>query len=414
MSMYSIDHASGYNDDAYKGYNIGSDGQVVEFYDHTNEPSIHGGNSGVSSSRHLLNSNPGGHSTPPARRRKRGRHNAGCCDGCVGCLITIGKLPLASAICMLLIWIGTGMFIGAGWAVLDETQDLFNKYGPKEGNPAIDAPPEYFLVSGGGFAQNYELRNPEDLGNRVPEVFLGLQRSFIGIIPFMFIFSIAVVVDGANSTKEIHTKGKGCKSSSAGICCGLVILAGSYLLLLFWVFFLCFVTLGVYYYRIVMLRCDDLNNRGFNEAVQKDICIDLVQSGFIMFRNTNDQYFGKICGPGDSSRNTVGDLSGYCDAYEHAWQLMLVCFAGCLLNVIAMMHSLMITTANYNKLQRKYSRQQRHETTARTVSPATTRRSAPSTIAPPAYVVGTKNGVNDQRYCQCLVVINFITISGSF
>jgi len=57
----------------------------------------------------------------------------------------------------------------------------------------------------------------------------------------------------------------------------------TYLLILAWIFFLCFTTLGVYYYRISMLRCSDLNERGFTEGVHSSICIDLVQLGEIIY-----------------------------------------------------------------------------------------------------------------------------------
>ncbi|XP_039262268.2 neuronal membrane glycoprotein M6-b-like isoform X1 [Styela clava] len=400
MSVHSVDHMGPPDiDDGYRGYDIDEEGQVVEFYDHTNESSVHGGNSGISGSKRLLADPPPAQNIAATRKRAV-RKSAGCCSSCVGCLITIGKLPIASAICMILMWVGTGMFIGGGWAVLDETQALYQRYGPTNGNPARDPPPEYFLVGGGqsSLDNRYELRNPEDLGNRVPEVFLGIKRSFCGIIAFMFVFSIIVVVDGSRSTHEIHSSTRGCKSSSAGVCCSVSIIFLSYGLLLGWVFWLCFATLGVYYYRVVMLRCDDMEHRGFSEGVKKDICLDLVQFGIVMFKNTNDQDFGKICGPGDSSRRTVGQLQDYCDNYSHAWQLMLVCFSGALLNIIAMMHSLMIVTGNYNNLQRRYMRprQSRAQTVA-SYSPAMTHRTAVSSNATaPPFVVGTRNGSNGE------------------
>lgn len=393
MSVHSVDHLPPPTDDGYRGYKIDNNGHVIERYDHTNESSIHGGASGLSGSRRLLAEEPPPQKSrrpPPRRQIKR---SAGCCSSCVGCLITLGRLPVASAICVLFIWIGTGMFIGAGWAVLDETTGLFERFGPLDGNPATDPPPEWWFAGDG----NYVLRNPENLGNRVPETFLSLKRAFCGIIPFMFLFSLVVMVDGARSTNELQTSERGCKSSSAGICCSISLLIGGYLLLLSWVFFLAFTTLGVYYYRMVMLRCDDLMNRGFTSGIQKDICVDLVQYGLIMFRSTADPFFGKICGPGDSSRNTVGDLMGYCENYHHAWRLMLLAFAGSLLTIIAMMHALIIVSGNYSKLQRKYMRPSRVYTYAVMSSPATTHRSMVSSrqSSQPVHIVGTNNGIGD-------------------
>ena len=52
------------------------------------------------------------------------------------------------------------------------TIDLFQKFGPLEGNPATDKAPEYvYQPSGEAFAnQNYMLRDVNNLGNRVPQV----------------------------------------------------------------------------------------------------------------------------------------------------------------------------------------------------------------------------------------------------
>ena len=55
------------------------------------------------------------------------------------------------------------------------------------------------------------------------------------------------------------------------VCCYVVMLA--------WIFWLCFTTLGIYYYRIVMLRCYDLNDREFSSGVLSSVCLDLVQLG---------------------------------------------------------------------------------------------------------------------------------------
>jgi len=59
--------------------------------------------------------------------------------------------------------------IGGGWASLDGTLDLFLKYGPLEGNPARDPPPNY-IYSPGAFASEFILADQQKLGNRVPDV----------------------------------------------------------------------------------------------------------------------------------------------------------------------------------------------------------------------------------------------------
>lgn len=58
-------------------------------------------------------------------------------------------------------------FAGGGWKALKETLLLFEEAGPISGNPATDPAPEYVPYRE---PFTYELRNPNNLGNRVPEV----------------------------------------------------------------------------------------------------------------------------------------------------------------------------------------------------------------------------------------------------
>nr|CAB3250603.1 neuronal membrane glycoprotein M6-a [Phallusia mammillata] len=394
MSIHSLDHDSVLTDRGYKGYHIDKTGEVTEFYDHRSEeppPS-----SIVTARQPLVNGSSAVKSAAPAKRRVRYR-DAGCCDSCVNGLTWIGTLPLATAFALLISWIGTAMFIGAGWTALDESLLLFSKYGPFEGNPATDPAPQYIYTGGtGDFTSGFVLMNSENLGNRVPQVFEALKYSFYGIIPFMIIFTILLVCDNHRTSKALGRKRR---STSAGICFTSSLIAGTYILILAWIFFLAFTTLGVYYYRITMLRCSDLTERGFTPGVLSSICIDLVQLGLIMFRNTNDPGFGKICGPGTGdTMRSFGQLQEYCDNYYLVYQCMLVCFAGCLLIIIAMINFLMILTSNYNNLTRKYSRPYRNDAPSSVASPSNRSTPAPASIptrsvanstvtGPPPYVV---------------------------
>lgn len=56
--------------------------------------------------------------------------------------------------------------------------------------------------------------------------------------------------------------------------------------------------LGIYYYRMVAERCHDRYERNFGSGVYPEICIDLVQLGVVMFKNTQAQSYGLICGEG--------------------------------------------------------------------------------------------------------------------
>ncbi|CAK8696953.1 unnamed protein product [Clavelina lepadiformis] len=338
MSVHSIDHTdSEVTNRSYKGYHIDTEGKVTEFYDHRDDEGAASSVAMSQPSRPLVNTNGNvsnvATSRSPAQRKVRYR-NAGCCDSCVSLLVTIGTMPFATAFALLCSWAGTAMFVGAGWAALDETLDLFAKYGPNSGNPATDPAPQY-IYAPGSFSGEFILRDDNDLGNRVPEVFQAIKYSFYAIIPFMLIFTIVVACDNRRSSRAVVSKQRSCKTSSSGICCTSGLIFCTYVLILAWVFWLAFTTLGVYYYRISMLRCSDLKYRAYPEGVWRSICIDLVQLGVIMFQNTNDNGFGKICGPGENTRG-YGKLDEYCENYFVVYQYMLVCFSGILLNIIAM------------------------------------------------------------------------------
>ena len=49
---------------------------------------------------------------------------------------------------------------------------------------------------------------------------------------------------------------------------------------------------------MVAERCHDRYERNFGSGVYPEICIDLVQLGVVMFKNTQAQSYGLICGEG--------------------------------------------------------------------------------------------------------------------
>ncbi|XP_078494656.1 neuronal membrane glycoprotein M6-b [Ciona intestinalis] len=380
--------------ESYQGYNIDRNGEVTEFYDHRNED----GTNSISTARHPLvtTSQPATTVAPTPKRKKVRYRDAGCCDGCVNCLITIGTMPFGTAFAVLLCWLGTAMFIGGGWSALDGTMDLWARFGPLAGNPYNHPAPQY-LYTGNALTPQFISLNRDDLGNRVPDVFQAIKYSFYGLIPFMFVFTIMLACDNRHSSRAMASKKRTCKSSSSGICLTAALIGVTYILVLAWVFFLAFTTLGVYYYRISMLRCSDLQEREFSTGVLKSVCIDLVQLGVMMFKNTNDNGFGKLCGPGDNMQG-YGQLEGYCQNYYVVYQYMLVAFSGCLLNIIAMVNFIMILTINYNDLTRKRNAPTRPTPSAAPSQASTTPivarsvRSIPNTsVGPPPYVVSNRD-----------------------
>ena len=68
-----------------------------------------------------------------------------------------------------------------------------------------------------------------------------------------------------------------------------------------------------------------------------------------MFQDTNDEGFGKFCGPGTSQSPTYGNLVQYCKQYYPVYNYMIMTFIGCMLIIIGMVSALqlavMFTTA---------------------------------------------------------------------
>jgi len=389
MSVHSLNHL----DTSYKGYEIDANGGVTEIYDHRGEAE-----SVVpppSTTRQPLMNNTAhmrsARSAPTSQATRRTQHQkqqAGCCASCVNLLTACGNLPCASAFSLICIWAGTAMFMGGGINALHGTIDLFQKFGPLEGNPATDKAPEYvYQPSGEAFAnQNYMLRDVNNLGNRVPQVFKSIEYAMYAIVPFMALISLLMVCDNHYTNRAMKRRSrKSLKHKSSGICCTSFLLCIGYFLLIGWIFFLCFTTLGIYYYRMVMLRCYDLNERGYSEGVLESICVDLVQLGLIMFRDTTQEAFAKICGPGENMR-MYGKLDEYCRYYYPTFQAFLITFSGCFLNVLGLVNFLMMSSVNYHNIT---SRPSVAMETNQGVPPSTV---APSTVAthlapslPPSY-----------------------------
>jgi len=353
------------NDAAYKGYEINTAGEVTEIYDHRDEDASDSfvGTSSYAASSHrplVQQTHHNNHMNnrqrakkPPKVKTVKPRKDAGCCDGCVRLLTFFGTLPCAIAVALLFSWIGTAFYVGGGWLALDTTLDLFRRYGPNDGNPATDQAPEFVFNNVGGSlgGSTFELRTMENLGNLVPIVFKGIKYSFYGIAPFMLIYTLIIACDNRRVKRTI-AKNRPCGSS--GICMTAGLVACSYFLVLSWVVLLCFVVLGLYYYRIVMLRCSDIADRNFAEGVFPSICVDLVQLGVIQFRNTGDPGFGKLCGPGqEENMRSFGRLQEYCNldtGYLRAFRFMIIAFTGAFMNIIAMINFVMINSINYHSL----------------------------------------------------------------
>ena len=88
-----------------------------------------------------------------------------------------------------------------------QSTELFMQYGPDEGNPALDPPPEW--IKGPGLYDNWRLVDPDKPGNYWPMVTTRLKYCMYAIAPLTVIFAICMLADGASSSKEFRSTKRG-------------------------------------------------------------------------------------------------------------------------------------------------------------------------------------------------------------
>jgi len=318
-------------DDGYRGYDINEEGSVIEYYDHRDE-------------------------FQPAPVIERVPEK-GSCHCCIGCMDGCQKTPTGSIVAFVFVFVGCIVWVVCGVLGLDKSTELFLDYGPAEGNPATDPPPEW--IKGPGLYDNWRLVDPDKPGNYWPMVTERLKYCMYAISVCTVVFGIIMVSDGTSSTKEFRSTSRGCKSSSAGICCSVFLVCCSWVGVVSWALFLGFAGLGVYYYRMVYERCYDRFDRNFEMGVWPEICIDLVQLGVVQFKNTRSKAYGKICGDGLENAQAYGDLEGYCEHYMTPYGMMIAALCGAGVVMIGYLQFSMSLSSNYALLQKKYSRPMR-------------------------------------------------------
>jgi len=364
-------------DTAYKGYDIDKrTGQVVEFYDHRDKhPESNASTTTfqrqpyASEVQQPLLPPPTFVTTQNAMQpthqpivmlEEHKKTNSGCCGSCIQCCDSCGKLPCSSILSFFLLLIGGALLVVCAWLVIEESDTLFREYGPPRGNPVFDDPPEWIKISGNNIGWNWEkVRGDEFPGNYYPQVQEGLEYTIIALAPFLFVLAILFLVTAFQANKDINKRSTYTAWSSVsemGICCTMFLTVLSWFLLIAFVIWACFNTLGIYYYRMVAERCWDLNDRNFGDGVKKNICIDLVQIGLVRWRETDNKGYGKICGPGNNvgGIKEFGDLEGYCENYQMAYIYMILAFVGVMLVIIALLNYAMIFSTKYTILTRKY------------------------------------------------------------
>jgi len=252
------------------------------------------------------------------------------------------------------------MLCVCGWLSMQFSFNLWEDYGPPNGNPVFDPAPVWIknVHSNVGFDW-YKVNPNYRPGNYLPWVREGVEYFLIVLAPFMFCVALLMLVSSYISSKEIHERSTYTVWSSVSetnVCCTMFLLILNYFLILFFLTLACFSALPVYYYRMVQERCWNLNGQEFDDGVRKTICLDLVQLGVARYLPTTDAGYGLLCGPGNNINGVkiYGDLDGYCENYINAYVVTILAFAGSPVIMMGLFNYLMVLSTNYSIITGRY------------------------------------------------------------
>lgn len=260
------------------------------------------------------------------------------------------QCSLTIVVLTFLTWLSIGLYVGGGYSGLGQTLDLFESYGPPKGygNPALDDPPNMWTNPDTG---KYEPVDASKPGNRVPKVFSSIQYFLIAWAVFMGLNSIILAIDSVRSRKAIKSRVyKGGRTSDSSISCTAFLVGYCIILSIIWIVQACFCVLPVLEYRITAQRCWDLDNPAFASATG-DICVDFVQYGLILFKDTNYDGYALMCGPNGDYYPARGNLKGFCETYYPTFISFALSMTGAGLGAITMLLYAAHLSSNFSYLK---------------------------------------------------------------
>ncbi|XP_072370205.1 glycoprotein M6Bb isoform X2 [Scyliorhinus torazame] len=166
-----------------------------------------------------------------------------------------------------------------------------------------------------------------------------MQYVIYGVASFFFLYGIILLAEGFYTTsavKEIHGE---FKTTVCGRCISGMFVFLTYLLGIAWLGVFGFSAIPVFIYYNMWLTCQTINSPPMNLTVT-DICVDVRQYGIIPWNASP----GKACG---------STLVAICNTSEFdlSYHLFIVACAGAGVTVIALIHFLMILSANWAYLK---------------------------------------------------------------
>ncbi|XP_026766358.1 glycoprotein M6Bb isoform X1 [Pangasianodon hypophthalmus] len=228
----------------------------------------------------------------------------GCLDCCIKCL---GGVPYASLLATILCFSGVALFCGCGHVALSGTLTIL---------------------------ENNFYRNLSETAMLTDIIYL-LQYVIYGIASFFFLYGIILLAEGFYTTsavKELHGE---FKTTICGRCISAMFVFLTYVLGVAWLGVFGFSSIPVFLFYNIWSTCASMGS-----PVNSSVCVDMRQYGIIPWNAT----------PGVACGSTLLDICNSSEFYL-SYHLYIVACAGAGATVIAMIHYLMILSANWAYLK---------------------------------------------------------------
>ncbi|KAA0715380.1 Neuronal membrane glycoprotein M6-b [Triplophysa tibetana] len=232
----------------------------------------------------------------------------GCFECCIKCL---GGVPYASLVATILCFSGVALFCGCSHVALTGTITLLER--------------EFSKI-------------PSD-NAMLTDIVQLMQYVIYGIASFFFLYGIILLAEGFYTTsavKELHSE---FKTTICGRCISGMFVFLTYILGITWLGVFGFSAVPVFVFYNMQSICAALSPVA-NQTSFDSICVDVRQYGIIPWNATP----GKACG---------STLQNICVSNEFymSYHLYIVACAGAGATVIALIHYLMILSANWAYLK---------------------------------------------------------------
>ncbi|XP_060793253.1 glycoprotein M6Bb isoform X2 [Neoarius graeffei] len=230
----------------------------------------------------------------------------GCLDCCIKCL---GGVPYASLLATILCFSGVALFCGCGHVALSGTLAIL---------------------------ENNFYRTPSETAMLTDIIYL-LQYVIYGIASFFFLYGIILLAEGFYTTsavKELHGE---FKTTICGRCISAMFVFLTYVLGVAWLGVFGFSSIPVFLFYNIWSTCGSM---GSSSPANSSVCVDMRQYGIIPWNAT----------PGVACGSTLLDICNSSEFYL-SYHLYIVACAGAGATVIAMIHYLMILSANWAYLK---------------------------------------------------------------